>query len=304
MQKFSGFVPIIGAPNAGKSTLLNYILGQNISIVTPKPQTTRNRITGIYTKENVQIVFVDTPGILDPKYKLQQFMNREVESSMVESDVILLIIDINKYDRESFEKIYNKFKKEFSGHKLFCVLNKIDTIRKEEVLHVIKDISENFRLDEIIPISAAKGFNVDDLLKTIIKYLPEGDFYFESDVLTSQPEKFFVTEIIRQNILKQFKDEIPFSVYIDIEEFKEREVGKDFIRASVIVERETQKAIIIGESGAKIKRLGEYSRKGIEEFLGRPVYLQLFVKMRKDWKNDEDFLKKNFNKFGTSSEQN
>ena len=250
----------------------------------------------------MQIVFVDTPGILDPKYKLQQFMSREIESSVIESDIILLIIDINKYERELFEKIYNKFKKEFDGHKIFCVLNKIDTVRKEEVLLVIKDVSENFNIDEIIPISATKGFNIDDLLKTIIKYLPESEFYFESDVLTSHPEKFFVSEIIRQNILKQFKDEIPFSVYIDIEEFKEREIGKDFIRASVIVERETQKAIIIGESGTKIKKLGEYSRKGIEEFLGRPIYLELFVKMRKDWKNDEEFLKKNFNKFGASSE--
>ncbi len=300
MQKLSGFVPIIGAPNAGKSTLLNFILGQNISIVTPKPQTTRNRITGIYTKDNVQIVFVDTPGILDPKYKLQQFMSREIESSVNESDIILLVVDITKYERQSFENLYNKYKKDFASHKLFCVLNKIDTIRKEDVFLVIKDLSENFKIDEIIPVSAAKGFNVDELLRTIIKYLPENEFFFESDVLTSQPEKFFVSEIIRQNILKQFNDEIPFSVYIDIEEFKERESGKDYISASVIVERESQKAIIIGESGAKIKKLGEYSRRAIEDFLGRPVYLELFVKMKKDWKNDEDFLKKNFNKFGTS----
>ena len=301
MQKFSGFVPIIGAPNAGKSTLLNAILGQKISIVTAKPQTTRNRITGIYTNENVQIVFVDTPGVLDPKYKLQQFMSREIESSVIESDIIILVIDINKYDRESFSTLYNTYNRLYGDHKIFCVINKIDLVRKEQVLPVIKDISENFRIDEIIPVSAVKGFNIEELLKTIIKYLPEGDFYFESDVLTSQPEKFFVAEIIRQNILRQYKDEIPFSVHIDIEEFKERETGKDFIRASVIVERETQKAIIIGDSGNKIKKLGELSRKAIEEFLDRPVYLELFAKVRKDWKNDEDFLKKNFNKFGTST---
>ena len=301
MQKFSGFVPIIGAPNAGKSTLLNALLGQKISIVTAKPQTTRNRITGIYTKDDVQIVFVDTPGMLDPKYKLQQFMSREIETSVIESDIIILVIDINKYDRESFSALYNTYNKLYGNHKIFCVINKIDLVRKEQVLPVIKDISENFRVDEIIPVSAVKGFNIEELLKTIIKYLPEGDFYFESDILTSQPEKFFVAEIIRQNILRQFKDEIPFSVHIDIEEFKERETGKDFIRASVIVERETQKAIIIGESGNKIKRLGELSRKAIEEFLQRPVYLELFAKVRKDWKNDEDFLKKNFNKFGTST---
>ncbi len=300
MQKLSGFVPIIGAPNAGKSTLLNAILGQNISIVTAKPQTTRNRITGIYTKDNIQIVFVDTPGILDPKYKLQQFMSREIDSSVNESDVIVLVIDIKKYERDSFAKLYDKYSNEYKDHKLFCVLNKIDLIRKEDILSVIKDIADNFKVDEIIPVSAVKGFNVDELIKTIIKYLPENEFYFESDVLTSQPEKFFVSEIIRQNVLRQYKDEIPFSVYIDIEEFKERESGKDFIRASVIVERDTQKAIIIGEGGLKIKKLGEYSRKSVEEFLGRPVYLELFVKVRKDWKNDDEFLKKNFNKFGTS----
>ncbi|HRE12404.1 MAG TPA: GTPase Era [Ignavibacteria bacterium] len=300
MQKFSGFVPIIGAPNAGKSTLLNSILEQNISIVTAKPQTTRNRITGIYTKDNIQIVFVDTPGILDPKYKLQQFMSREIETSVIESDIIILVIDISKYDRENFASLYGKYSKEYKEHKLFCVLNKIDLVRKEQVLMVIKDISENFRVDEIIPVSAFKKFNVDELLKTIIKYLPEGGFYFDSDVVTSQPEKFFVAEIIRQNVLRQYKDEIPFSVYIDIDEFKERESGKDYIRASVIVERDTQKAILIGESGLKIKTLGEHSRKSIEEFLGRPVFLELFVKVRKDWKNDDEFLKKNFNKFGTS----
>ncbi len=227
-------------------------------------------------------------------------MSREIESSVIESDIILLIIDITKYDRDSFEKMYKKYNREFSEHKLFCVLNKIDLIRKEEVLRVIMDISENFKIDEIIPVSASKGFNIEELLKTIIKVLPENEFFFDSDVLTSQPEKFFVSEIIRQNILRQFQDEIPFSVYIDIEEFIERENGKDFIRASVIVERDSQKAIIIGESGSKIKKLGEQARKGIEEFLGRPVFLELFVKMRKDWKNDEDFLKKNFNKFGTS----
>lgn len=300
MQKFSGFVPIIGAPNAGKSTLLNSVLGQNISIVTAKPQTTRNRITGIYTKDNIQIVFVDTPGILDPKYKLQQFMSREIETSVIESDVIILVIDISKYDRETFAKLYDKYSSEYKEHKLFCVINKIDLVRKEQVLLVIKDISENFKVDEIIPVSAVKGFNVDELLKTIIKYLPEAEFYFESDILTSQPEKFFVAEIIRQNVLRQYKDEVPFSVYIDIDEFKERESGKDYIRATVIVERDTQKAIIIGEGGLKIKKLGEYSRKSIEEFLGRPVFLELFVKVRKDWKNDDEFLKKNFNKFGTS----
>jgi GTPase len=300
MQKISGFAAIIGAPNAGKSTLLNAILRQKISIVTPKPQTTRNKIFGIYTKDNLQIVFVDTPGILDPKYKLQQFMKREIESSFPEADVVLFLVDANKYDPDELTKMYEKYSSILKNKKLFCVINKIDLLKKEEVLMMIGSISKILRFDEIIPVSAVKHFNLDDLINTIVKYLPECEFYFDADAVTSQPEKFFVSEIIRQNILRQYKDEIPFSVYIDIEEFKERDAGKDFIRASVIVERDTQKAIIIGEGGSKIKKLGERSRAEIEDFLGRKVYLELFAKVRKDWKNDEEFLKKNFNKVGTS----
>jgi GTPase len=300
MQKKSGFVSIIGIPNAGKSTLLNSILGQNISIVTPKPQTTRNKIFGVYTKENVQIVFVDTPGILTPKYKLQQFMKHEIESSFAESDIIVLVIDAFKYDIESLREVYAKYKQEFSEHKMICVLNKIDLMKKEEILGLIQNISENFKFHEIVPVSAVKGFNVDELISVIAGYLPESEFYYDDSVLTSQPEKFFVSEIIRQNILRQYQEEIPFSVYVDITEFKERDNGKDFISASIIVERDTQKAIIIGSAGSKIKHLGEASRKGIEAFLGRSVYLELHVKVRKDWKNDDVFLKKNFNKLSSS----
>ncbi|KXK53441.1 MAG: GTP-binding protein Era [Chlorobi bacterium OLB5] len=301
MQKFSGFVSIIGAPNAGKSTLLNAVLGEKLSIVTSKPQTTRNRITGIYSKDNIQIIFTDTPGILEPKYMLQQFMKKEIESGVKDSDIILLITDAGKYDRAKLSELYSAYEKQFNDCKVFCILNKIDSIRKEEILMIIGDIAENFRFDEIIPVSALKNFNTDELLKTIIKYLPQHEFYFESGYITSQPEKFFVSEIIRRNILKLYSDEIPFSVYVDIEEFKEREKGKDYISASVITERETQKSILIGEAGSKIKLLGERSRKNIEEFLGREVFLDLFVKVKKDWKNDEEFLKRNFSKLGNAA---
>lgn len=296
MQKKSGFVSIIGIPNAGKSTLLNAILGQNISIVTPKPQTTRNKIFGIYTKDNTQIVFVDTPGILDPKYKLQQFMKREIESSFAEADIIVLVVDINKIDKQALSEIYSKYKKEFTEHKLICALNKIDLMKKEDVLVAIGRLADSFKFDDFVPLSAATKFNVDTLLNVITSYLPEGEFYYDDDMLTSQPEKFFVSEIIRQNILRQYQDEIPFSVYVDINEFKERERGKDFINASIIVERDTQKAIIIGSEGAAIKNLGEVSRREIEKFIDRKVYLELHVKVKKDWKNDDKFLKQNFNK--------
>jgi GTP-binding protein Era len=301
MRKKSGFVAIIGSPNAGKSTLLNAILGQDISIVTSKPQTTRNKIFGIYTKDSIQIVFVDTPGILDPKYKLQQFMKKEIESSMLDAEIIMMVVDSGKFDIDSLTEIYKNYRNEFSDHKIFCILNKIDLLSKEEVLHLIKNISDNIKFDEIIPVSALTKFNVEDIIKTIVSYLPEGEFYFDGESVTPQPEKFFVSEIIRRNILKQYRDEIPFSVYVDIEEFKERDNGKDFIRASIIVERDSQKAIVVGAGGMKIKHLGSASRKEIEVMLGRQVFLELFVKVKKDWKNDDDFLRRNFNKLGTST---
>ena len=294
MPKKSGFVSIIGKPNAGKSTLLNAIIGQNLSVVTPKPQTTRNKIFGIYTKNDVQIVFADTPGILKPKYKLQAFMKRELESSFEEADIIIFILDASVYDPEDVKEVLDKYKREFEKHKVFCILNKIDKITKEEVLYIINDVSKKFHYDEIFPLSAETGFNVKDLIDTIVKYLPEGEFYFDSEIVASQPEKFFVSEIIRAQALKLLKEEVPFSVYVDIEEFKEREKGKDYIRASIILEKESQKKIVIGKAGSMLKHLGGLSRCEIEDFLGKGVFLELFVKVRKNWKNDEDFLKRKF----------
>jgi GTPase len=296
MNKKAGFVAIVGKPNAGKSTLLNAIIGQNLSIVTPKPQTTRNKIFGIYTKDNIQIIFVDTPGILKPQYKLQVFMKREIESSFLEADIIILICDVSKYDIETIKEVYEKYKQEFKSHKVFCLLNKIDLLNKEVLLHIIKDISQNFKFDEIIPLSASKGFNIDELIGTIAQYLPDNDFYFDSDVIASQPEKFFVSELIRAEALRIYAEEVPFSVYVEVDEFKEREKGKDYIRASIIVEKDSQKKIVIGRNGSMIKSLGERARKHIEDFLGRKVYLELFVKVKKNWKNDEEFLKKKFNR--------
>jgi GTP-binding protein Era len=295
MEKRAGYVAIIGKPNSGKSTLMNAILGQQLSIVTPKPQTTRNKIFGIYTDATVQIVFIDTPGILRPKYKLQQFMKKELESSFVEADVILLLLDVSIYDRNELNDLYEQYEKDFSKHKVFCVLNKIDLISKERLLQIIDHVSKSeLAPDEIVPVSALSGFNMDELVKTIIKYLPRNEFYFGAEIVATQSERFFVTEIIRKNALKLYGEEIPYSVYVEIEEFKENEFGKDLIRAAIIVEKDSQKMIIIGSGGRMIKKLGEHSRTEIEEFLERRVYLELHVKVRKNWKNNEKFLKRKF----------
>jgi GTP-binding protein Era len=296
MTKKSGFVSIIGKPNSGKSTLLNAIFGESLAIVTPKPQTTRNKVFGIYTRDNIQIVFVDTPGILKPKYKLQVFMKKELESSFVESDVIALVYDVSKYDSAELKELYKNYESEFRAKKSFLLLNKIDLLTKEELLDKISDISVKNNFDEIIPVSAKKKFNVDEFMHTVEKHIPENEFYFDKDVIAAQPEKFFVSEIIREYALRLYSDEIPFSVFIEIDEFKEREKGKDFIRANILVEKESQKGIVIGSGGMMLKKLGELSRKEIEDFLGREVFLELFVKVKKNWKNDESFLKKNFTK--------
>lgn len=226
MQKKSGYVAILGRPNSGKSTLLNAILGQELSIVTPKPQTTRNKIFGIYTEDNIQIIFIDTPGILDPKYRLQQYMKKEVESSFTECDVILLVVDIVKYNAAELQIVYNRYKKHFCSIKSICVLNKIDKVNKDEVLLAIRDINQKLGFDEIVPVSAISAYNIQELIKTVTKYLPESEFYFDEDIITSQSERFFVSEIIREQAMMLYQDEIPFGIYVDIEEFKEHKGKK------------------------------------------------------------------------------
>lgn len=293
MVKKSGFVTIFGAPNAGKSRLLNALLNFNLSIVNKKVQTTRDRILGILTEDDYQIIFIDTPGTLEPKYELQKFMLKEIKTSLDEADVILHIADAAKINLENLKKTDEEFIDILKDKKRILVLNKIDLMVKGKLLPMIDNISKNFGYDDVVPISALNDDNLDTLKKVILDYLPEGEFYFEKETLTNKPEKFFVSEIIREKILRYYHEEIPYSILVNVTEFKERSEGLVYINADIIVERETQKIIIIGKGGSGLKNLGNKSRLEIEKFLGRKVYLELFVKVRKDWRNNKRFINDN-----------
>ncbi len=289
----SGYVAILGLPNAGKSTLLNTLLGQKISITNLKPQTTRKRILGILSEENFQVIFIDTPGILDPAYLLQEKMMDDVRISGRDADIIILLLDI-EYDPAGNKTLNNGYVKEKilkSPVKKILVLNKIDLLPQERVNIILEHFDKSRKFDEIIPLSALQDFNTKKLLQTINEFLPEGPKFYPDDIVATQNERFFVTELIRETILEQYSEEVPYSCEVLIEEFKERENSKDYISAEIVVEKESQKAIIIGKQGAAIKKLGEKARKSIEEFLERDVFLELRVKVRKKWRSSESFLK-------------
>ena len=289
----TGYVAIIGLPNSGKSTLLNSLLGQKLSITTSKPQTTRKRILGILSEENYQIIFLDTPGILAPSYLLQEKMMEEVKTSLDDADVIVLIMDV-KEDPTAENLLTHDFVQKSilnSTKPKLLVLNKVDLITQEKVNECIKFFESKNFFKEIIPISAIHTFNIIRIKEEIIRFLPEGPKLFPVDQITDENERFFVSEIIREKILELYRDEVPYSCEILITGFKEREAGKNFISGEVVVERESQKAIIIGNGGMAIKKLGEISRKSIEEFLQREVFLELRVKVRKKWRSDENLLK-------------
>jgi GTPase len=288
-----GYVTIIGLPNAGKSTLLNTLLGQKLSITTSKPQTTRKRILGILSDENYQIIFLDTPGIMKPAYLLQEKMMDAVIQSIKDADVILLILDIaldpggEQTLKDAF--IYDLLSKSIKPKIL--LLNKIDLSTQEQVKELIEKVGNTNYFKNIIPISSKPAYNVHSVINAIIECLPEGTKFYPDDSISNENERFFVSEIIREKIFEHYKDEIPYSCEVLIADFKEREERKDFIQAEIIVEKESQKGILIGKQGAALKKVGEESRAAIEEFLQRPVYLDLHVKVRSKWRTDENMLK-------------
>ena len=293
MSHKSGYVAILGLPNAGKSTLLNSLLGQKLAITNVKPQTTRKKIVGILSEENYQIIFLDTPGILKPSYLLQEKMMEEVATSFSDADIILLLIDV-KEDPLGKKTLSQSFIKEnLKGGKriIILILNKVDLIQQKETEVRIKYFEDMNIFNLVIPISASLKFNLERLVESLIENLPEGPSYYPEDIVADEDERFFVSEIIREKVLELYREEIPYSVEVLITDFKERVEKKNFISAEIVVERDSQKSIIIGKRGEAIKKLGSIARKAIEEFLQHEVYLELRVKVRKNWRSDENQLK-------------
>lgn len=284
----SGYVSIIGRPNVGKSTLLNTILGQKIAIVTEKPQTTRNRIIGIKNLDTAQIIFVDTPGIHRPRHKLGEIMVKEAREAIKDLDVGLLVVEPFGISEEIMDilNILKTVKKP-----ILLGINKIDLIRKPELLPLIDEYRRLFDFKEIIPISALYGDGIDKLIKVIIDNLPEGPPYFPQDQVTDQVERFIVAELIREQVMIHTYEEVPHSVHVEVVDWKEADNGLISISANIYVERDSQKGIIIGKGGQRLKSIGTAARKNIEGLLNTKVFLELWVKVKKDWRDNINILR-------------
>lgn len=288
----SGFVSLIGRPNVGKSTLMNNLIGEKIAIISKKPQTTRNKIQSILTENDFQAIFIDTPGIHKPKSKLGNYMVKSAETTLNEVDIVLYLIEPFEKIKESDLNIIKKL--ENIKTPIFLIINKIDTVPKEEILKTIESYKSILNFAEIIPISALKNKNTQELLKTIKKYLPEGPKYFPEDMITDQPERQIVSEIIREKSLNLLQEEIPHGIAVEINSMKKRQ-NKDLIdiNATIYCEKDSHKGIIIGKQGAMLKKIGSNARYEIERLLGSNINLQIWIKVKKDWR-DSDFLLKNF----------
>lgn len=284
----SGFVALIGRPNVGKSTLLNYLVGQKVAIMSPQPQTTRNKISGIYTDDQEQIVFIDTPGIHKPKNKLDDFMDKSSYSALDEVDVVLFMVEPEPAGKgdQYIAELLKKIKKP-----VFLVINKIDKVHPDELLSIIDSYKNLGDFAEIVPISASQGNNVSELIKTIAKYLPEGPQFYDADQLTDRPEYFIVAELIREQVLKLTHEEVPHATAVVVDRMRDHEGGKLQVEATIYVERPGQKGIIIGKKGQMLKQIVIAARQEIEALLGEKVNLRLWVKVQKNWRSDPAFLK-------------
>ncbi|MBJ7934618.1 GTPase Era [Bacillus cereus] len=279
----SGFVSIIGRPNVGKSTFLNRIIGQKIAIMSDKPQTTRNKIQGVYTENDSQVIFIDTPGIHKPKHKLGDFMVKMAQTTLKEVDIVLFMVNAVEGFGRGEEFIIEKLKE--TKQPVFLVINKIDQLHPEQLLELIDQYRKLHEFAEIVPISALDGNNVDALIGTIKKYLPEGPQYYPDNQVTDHPERFIVAELIREKVLHLTREEVPHSVAVVIDAIQKREGGAVYINATIVVERASQKGIIIGKQGKMLKEVGKRARFDIEALLGSKVFLEVWVKVQKDWRN-------------------
>ncbi|MFC4808238.1 GTPase Era [Paenibacillus sp. GCM10023250] len=285
----SGFVAIVGRPNVGKSTLINEVIGQKIAIMSDKPQTTRNKIHGVYTTDHSQIVFLDTPGIHKPTSKLGDFMVKSAIGTLGEVDAALFLIDVSEGLGGGDRFIIEAMKKVKTP--VFLVMNKIDKIEPDALLPLIVQYKELYDFAEVIPISALQGNNVNTLLKVLGDYLPEGPQYYPADQVTDHPEQFVCAELIREKILHLTREEVPHSIAVTIEDMRVQDNGVVYIGAVIFVERDSQKGIVIGKQGALLKQVGKEARRDIETLLGSRVFLELWVKVKKDWRNQDRVLK-------------
>ncbi|MBB6729703.1 GTPase Era [Cohnella zeiphila] len=285
----SGFVAIVGRPNVGKSTLMNQVIGQKIAIMSDKPQTTRNKIHGVYTTEDAQIVFLDTPGIHKPNSKLGDYMVKSAQSALDEVDAVLFLTDVSEELGGGDRYIIEQLKKVDTP--VFLVLNKIDKVHPEELLPIIEKYARLHSFTEVVPVSALLGNNVTTLLDQIAKYLPEGPMYYPADQVTDHPEQFVCAELIREKILQLTREEIPHSIAVEIESMGTGANGVVNIGAVIYVERSSQKGIVIGKNGAMLKEVGKLARQDMERLLGSKIFLELWVKVKEDWRNRESVLK-------------
>ncbi|MBG9773762.1 GTPase Era [Brevibacillus laterosporus] len=286
----SGFVSIIGRPNVGKSTLLNQVVGQKVAIMSNKPQTTRNQIRAVYTTDKGQLIFIDTPGIHKAKSKLGDYMVAAAENTLNEVDLVLFVIDATEKRGAGEEYILERLKK--VNTPVFLVINKIDQIHPEELLPLIDEYRKHHDFKQIVPISALQGNNTDALLQSILLEMPEGPMYYPADQVTDHPERFIIAELIREKVLHLTREEIPHSIAVSVEEMKRGENGKTlYIYAAIYVERDSQKGILIGKRGDMLKEISKRARVDMERLLGEKIFLEVWVKVKKDWRNQERMLR-------------
>lgn len=284
----SGFVAVVGRPNVGKSTLINALIDDKIVIVSDKAQTTRNRIVCVYTDDKKQIVFMDTPGIHKPKHKLGEFMVDQAVDSLREVEAVLFVVAANEKRGPGDNFVIEQLKK--VNVPVFLIVNKIDTMEKQDLLEAIVSYENSYPFEAVVPISAKEKDNIEEVVNLLEKHLPEGPKYFPDDMITDQPERLIISDIVREKILLQTHDEIPHAIAVDVDEMKTRDDGTTYVRATIYVERDSQKGIIIGKQGARLKTIGRQARGDVERLLATKVFLDLWVKVKKDWRNKSGML--------------